>query len=624
MNNSNAISSISKGESLLAVKHQIEHNGFQRILKILRKSQSIFVKTLDRIFVAIEEEIQRAQSNIQYLKLLIDPCNEISIAESPADIPLKMCKIINIIRYIWLQSKYYNTTGLITKLYRYVGNQIIKLCCKKINVQGIFNDDVYDQIKNADLSIDCCLYYKIIYAKLSCNESDWKLSESLIFNHIDSFIQRLHDFIEICQGIITFGKKSKNEDDIELEFDGDRKHEFQATCKNIEEIFGNGLKRIENVSTSILDINDKDWLEEIRAFRSMTSRLDEILDNFILNVFTCVNHLEDGIYALACLHRFSARKKLEKIYQQKVDFVWKQFTEELSMTNDDLAEGEQLSYLPKTAGRAIHLKINYNRLAHLRSLLESQEWLPDSIETSKILSDYNKMTSKMQKTIQKLFDEWTQSHGVEIVTKLNRLLLKRSLTHNGLFECNIDHELFAIFDEVRYFKLLGFGFPVHISQFYAKEASIQLTYNAIVEMISSYNHILMSLSDVERSLLHPLIQVCDKCIAQGALKLIWASDGLDTYISDCNKTIRDLNDFIEIYQQTNVKIAESCERICDVMAIQISSDKTETQGLMDIEVCIRNYLDKQISIIHRECDNIRELILTIYEELESYIDNVSA
>ncbi|XP_055310759.1 dynein axonemal heavy chain 2 [Sitodiplosis mosellana] len=605
-------------EVLLAVKYQVNQKDFLKVFAVLRKSQSIFVQPIDHLIGLVEKEIDRAQNNVRYLKLLIEPCSEITTADSPADIPMKLPRIINIIRFIWLNSGYFNTADLITKLFRYVGNQVIHFCRKTINVSAVFSGDATNQIKVANMSIDCCLYYKVIYEKISKQpgNEDWVLRHCMIFNHIDSFINRLHDFIEICGGIIIFSRKLATENHPQLEFGGDRGTEFEGTCERIESTFEKGIVKIKTNSHCILNINEKTWLKIMREFREMTSNLEEIIDNLIMNVFTRVENVEDGIYALACLQKFSTRDKLHKSFERKVSTVWNLFADDLSIVNDQvIADGnEHLSYVPTIAGQTIQFKVNRMRLIRLRSLFEQNEWLPESIDTAMILTNYKTMITKMERNTQTYYDGWVQSLGVDIASKLNRLLVKRSLTHKGLFECNVDESIFTIFREARFFQMLGFGFPVHLNQFFSRERAIRQIYDSIVEMITSYNRILMSLSETERLLLMPLIQISDKCIAPGALRLIWANEGLDVYISDCNKNIRDLSDFIHIYRQTNAKIVSTCERLCQIVAVEIPKGKP--RQLDEIEQLVQTYLDKQTNNIEFEVDAVRKLILIIRDEME--------
>lgn len=608
----------------MAVKYQVNHNDFLRIYRILNAAHSVCVRPIEKLIEKMDQEIERAQDNVRYLKLLIEPCNELWTAETPTDIPTKLPRIINIIRFIWMNSHYFNDPDSVTKLFRYVGNQIIQFCCQKIEVAAIFKGDAVNQIKVANMSIDCCIYYKVIYEKISktSGNEDWVLRNPLIFNLLDSFINRVYDFIEICEGIIIFSRKIATENHPQLQFGGDRGIEFEGVCQRIEATFDKGIAKIKRTAHSILNINDKTWFKSMYDFREMTSSLEELIDNLILNVFTRIENMEDGIYALACLHRFSSRDKLHKSFDRKVCVVWNLFSDEISMTNDELAEesDENLSLLPIVAGRIMKLNVNRRRLIRLGSLFEQNEWLPESMDTGKILSNYKTMISVLEKNAQKLLNEWVQSFGVDVITKLNRLLLKRSLMHSGLFECNIDESIFWIFREARFFRWLGFGFPVHLTQFFSRERGIRLIYDAIVEMITSYNRILRSLSDTERLLLKPMTHICDKCIAPGSLRLTWANEGLDDYISSCNKSIRDLSDFMRTYRQTNAQIVSSCERICEIVAVKIPNEKP--RHLDEIEAMIQAHLEKQMRMISFEFDGICKKILVIRGQIED-VDNVS-
>lgn len=128
---------------------------------------------------------------------------------------------------------------------------------KKIQVSDIFKGDPSNQIKLENLSMDCCLYYKVIYGKIAQRHVDWSLDRSLIFNSVDSFVQRLQNLIEICAGIFTFERQDNVEDYVELKFGGDRGGEFQRTCNRIEDKFERELQKLETISHSILDIGEK-------------------------------------------------------------------------------------------------------------------------------------------------------------------------------------------------------------------------------------------------------------------------------------------------------------------------------------------------------------------------------
>lgn len=599
----------------------MNHKDYLKIFNMLTSSQSIFVKPLNEISIRIDKEIERAQDNVRYLKLLTECCNDLWLVDTPADVPMQLPRILNIIRFIWLNSNYIKSCDAITKLLRYVGNQIIHLCCRKIDVAAIFNGDAQKQIQIANMAIDCCIYYKIMYEKLA-DRDNWRLENRLIFNHLNAFINRVYDFIEICENIVIFSRRTTADNHSPLQFGGDHGPEFESICQNIEARFSKAIATIKRIAHGILNINDKTWLKSIKEFRQITAHLEENVDNLIVNVFTSIENVEDGIYALACFQRYATRNKLHKTLDRKVAAVWDLFGDEVVKTNNALGNesDENLSILSSVSERVIQLKVNRGRLERLNMLFDQNKWLVESIDTEKILSNYSHLVGVMDRTVQKRFDDWTQSLGVDITAKLNRLLLKRSLAHFGLFECNIDDSIFNIFREIRFLRWLGFAFPVHLSQFFARERTICSTYDAIIEMITSYNQILERLSVTERLWLKPITKVCDKTIAPGSLRLTWANENLESYIAECSKSIQILHDSIQVYERTNAKIVSSCERLCEIVGVNIPNDKP--RQLVDIEHFVETRMEKQKEAISLQFENICKLIMIIRDQVED-IDNVS-
>ena len=119
---------------------------------------------------------------------------------------------MHLIRVIWKNSKYFNTRENISGLFRGLSNQIIIFCRAKLDVKNILKGNPRSGMKIADMSIDCCMCYKEIYKRISeyhrnrNPEIGWDLDYASIFNHVDAFIQRLTDLIDICEAMIVFGR----------------------------------------------------------------------------------------------------------------------------------------------------------------------------------------------------------------------------------------------------------------------------------------------------------------------------------------------------------------------------------------------------------------------------------
>lgn len=307
----------------------MQHSDFKYIMEILEKSQSIFVKQLNDLYEEILLELEKVNDNINFLQLLVEPCQDLNQVESPADIPPKLKKIMHLIRVIWLNSKYFNKRENITNLFRALSNQIIIFCQKKIDVAEILKGKPREGIKIANMAIDCCLAYRIIYDYVrdfhhkQMHPFGWDIDEASIFNHVHAFVQRLTDFIEICNAIIVFGRCDETMTIPAPIFGGTRGKEFENTCQIVEHRFKNCLVDVENVSSHILDVHNSEWYSDVAKYKTLIEDLEAILENLISNVFLSISNVEEGLEALCSLYYFSVRPNLRSAYIRKTSEVIK-------------------------------------------------------------------------------------------------------------------------------------------------------------------------------------------------------------------------------------------------------------------------------------------------------------
>ena len=62
----------------------------------------------------------QAQSNLSFLSLLREPCEELAQL-NPREVAPKLAHVLNLIRLIWVNSVHYNTRARLTSLFRKVG-----------------------------------------------------------------------------------------------------------------------------------------------------------------------------------------------------------------------------------------------------------------------------------------------------------------------------------------------------------------------------------------------------------------------------------------------------------------------------------------------------------------------
>lgn len=313
-------------EPLRALQLQTQTSDFKHILLILQKAQSIFVEPINELSKEIDSELGKTKNNIKFLKLLVQPCNDLNLVESVSEIPLHLEKIIHLIRIIWTESEAFNSTEKITQLFTYLGNQIITICQDKLDVKKIFKGYSRNGIKIANMSIDSCIAFKLIYENVKkfhekreeIKKNPWNLNNTIIFNQIDTFIQRLHDLINICNAMIVFGRYDETTHIPSPLLDGQN---FQNICQEVEKQFKAGFKEIRAISTNILNVHCSEWSENFEKFSTLLKSLEDIVENMILNVFLSVSNVEEAICALCSLYYFSLREKLRPTYLKKTSEV---------------------------------------------------------------------------------------------------------------------------------------------------------------------------------------------------------------------------------------------------------------------------------------------------------------
>lgn len=284
------------------------------------------MEPINELCKGIEVELGKTKSNIKYLKLLVQPCNELNVVESVSEIPVHLEKIFHLIRIIWIESEAFNTVEKITQLFTYLGNQIITICQTKLDIKEIFKGKSRNGIKIANMSIDSCIAFKLIYENVQKfhekreenKKHPWTLNSTIIFNQIDTFIQRLHDLINICNAMIVFGRYDETNHIPSPLLDGEN---FQSICQEVEKQFNSGFKEIRAISSKILNVHCTDWSENFDKFSTLLKSLEDIVENMILNVFLSVSNVEEAIDALCSLYYFSLREKLRPTYLKKTSEV---------------------------------------------------------------------------------------------------------------------------------------------------------------------------------------------------------------------------------------------------------------------------------------------------------------
>lgn len=176
----------------------------------MKNIHSSYIQQFDELIKNLEKKLTITKSNIEYLQVFKKSCITMETA-SLDDLPTYIYLILHKFRFIWMESPYYNMKEKLTKLFSYLSNQVIIQCSVSINLDSLFAGKTRTAMEEITKCIECCKNYKEIYKTVSETHNElhylsWNLEEDIIFNYVDSYVQRCFDMLEVCNGMIIFGR----------------------------------------------------------------------------------------------------------------------------------------------------------------------------------------------------------------------------------------------------------------------------------------------------------------------------------------------------------------------------------------------------------------------------------
>ncbi|XP_071050357.1 dynein axonemal heavy chain 2 isoform X2 [Onthophagus taurus] len=616
-------------ENLSGLAYQLTNKDLKHTCDILAAVQSIYAKQFISLSEEINQNLIEAKSNIEYLQVLKKPCNDLRKLESPELIPPKLQIILHLIRFIWIESPYYNTVEKITTICRALTNQIILQCTTYLDLSIVFKERRTRQaIDMFQTCIETCIKYIQIYTLVSeCHtkhtELPWDLDKAPIFNHLDSYIQRCKDMIEICEAMITFGRFDEIEVIPKPKFGGSRGEEFEMWCEKIEAMLLESIEDVEAVQHLILNVQTSAWYDEILKFRGRMKDIEIVIENLVNSVFEQITTVEDGVEAMGAFFNYIHRDTLKGLFERKTLFIYHIFRAEIQNTKLDLVE-EMEDYparFPYYAGRAMMVECKKSNLKIMRKILDAAAWLPSCSIADEVFMQYDHLMSSIDELRISIYRSFVSSLGDDVLARLNVTLMCRSVTKPGLIECNVDRVIINTIFELKCWLNMGYEVPPHVVPLAKREETIRFIYENVLSVVMDYNKIITSLSETERLLFKQLLYSLEKKIAPGLSQLTWATDVCDEYIAECSACTSDLQEFLDDYKTCNLKIVSICERICDtpMINLQISQAMQLSQLVEDMHL----YRNKVIEELVVHYQDIARYIIVVYEGFESHIANMA-
>lgn len=142
---------------------QFESKDFLHVVYVLEKVQSLFIKPLKDLIEQVSARLVDTKDNYLHLQLLLQPCKTMEAltpGSSLTEFAECIVDLMHLIHIIWSHSTFYQRQENIDKLLKYVSNQVIMCCTKKVDLARILTSQPRSGIKVCDIFITWCDIYK--------------------------------------------------------------------------------------------------------------------------------------------------------------------------------------------------------------------------------------------------------------------------------------------------------------------------------------------------------------------------------------------------------------------------------------------------------------------------------
>ncbi|KNC97489.1 uncharacterized protein SPPG_07404 [Spizellomyces punctatus DAOM BR117] len=611
----------SRCDDLSGISEQLNRGDVQQILKVLELAKSSYLEQFVRLANLIQEGTAQAQENLKFLSTLTDPCQTLANTE-PKSIPAILPKLLNCIRIIWENSRYYNTKERLTSLLRKVSNEIIRRCCAKISLEDIFHGDVQVSMVSLQDSIKCGESWKAIY-KRTCqhiakySKGRWDFDESSIFAQIDAFVQRCRDLLEVCEGQIQFARKINGGEKAPIPFfGGSRGPEIGKSLEDIEAAFERHLSTLWSIRKFILDVKATRWHDDYNSFKQGVKDLEVMMQNTITSAFEGATTVETSVELLEIFHHLAKREAIKRTVEKKTADIYMLFIQELNAVKSEFESHrkspEILRSQPDEAGSAYWARSLLRRITYTMNILRKAYYLPHTLLADEAKGQYEPLAAALEDYVSRTHADWVASLQADFGQRLEGALMNRR--GQGLLEMKFDKDLLRLFAEITYWQKLKMDIPFHIQEIYSKREELRVLRENVLLVIRDYNSIMETLSPEEHLLFRERIRLLDRKINPGLTSLTWASKGItDYFVKECRRHSQDVQKTVSDFIESNLRIKRNCKVIADSLLWYVESKKIyELDEFESAQNRYRNIVRDKLIAVHENIQNTLQMTYEVF------------
>ncbi|MCJ8731422.1 hypothetical protein PDJAM_G00199410 [Pangasius djambal] len=613
---------MSRCDDLSGISQQLQKPGVRHIQAILQLCMSSYVQPFCNLAKEIQDGFLQAQSNLSFLCLLREPCEELAQLK-PRQIAHKLGHILNLIRFIWMNSPHYNIAARITVLLIKMNNEIIRWCSKEISLERIFQGYVISSKETLNDCIYCCLSWRKRYQLTSQlhdmhSQEGWVLNQNRIFSLLDGFVQRCTHLLEVCECQRQFARRDEG---VQLPlpcFAGHQGPEITRKLLNIEAMFDKSLQNLYSECEGIFELKNTTWHDSFNRFRSAVKELELMMQNLINTAFMTVKRVEHGVQLLDLFHHFSAREAIRWTLDRQTKEVYSLFTKELDLVKTKLGQKEVCTpaHMPQYAGQAHWVRAMRHRIDRQMEVLQHACFMPQTDTGQEVHEAYRQLAHTMDERIRRLFSEWSQSLDHHNLKGLDQPLMIRCKEKTGMLDINFNKSLLKMFNEIHYWEQLKFEVPHFVSEIRQRREDLHTLRENVLLLVKDYNRIVAALSPDALGLFQERIQFLDKKIQPGLSKLLWSSKGATSFfINDCRLHASKVQLLVDEYKAAHLAISQRCSEMSELLLVRVDG-KTVYKDL-EFEEAQQEHQQSQLRRLKTAHQDIVDIMSRIYETFRS-------
>lgn len=620
----------SRDADLGGIRKQLDDPTVQTICNVLAKAKSTYLHPFTKLSADIQREANAAKSNLKFLEVLGPPCKELCNA-APKDIPKILPRILHLVRVLWNISDHYNTPERVIGFLRKISNSIIKRCSAHISLDQVIDGNVEECKQTLNESIRAGEQWRELYERTAkaigrSSSQPWNFDVSNVFAHIEAFMQRCRDMLDVCEAQMQFSPR------VELPaFGGTRGPEIKKSLQDIQKSFQWLLSRLRNLNYDILDVKATEWYEEYNNFKSGVQDFEVMMNNVIMIAFDNAPSLSARIELLEAFDSMARHKAIRQTVEKKAQETYNMYLQETNtvkeLFNAKKSNPPKDSRTPRYSGAALWADSLQRRLEEpMRRLEAASHFLPSTHTLQEVFKHYSNLMQSLDMYKQTCHQNWVESLDPNLFGRLEQSLIRVREDEGGLLERNFDSHLLSIFEESRLFQDLDMEIPFQVADLGTRRDQYRVLGEHVLLVVGDYNKILAELSSEERRLFNNRIHHLDSRISPGLVRLNWTSPRaqLDGWIKDARKTCHTVYSMVEDYKESMEAIKKCCKEIGNAALISInpSGRKHRVYSAQEFEEKQKNRFHEMSTFLEERYKEIKERLEHVYVVFQNDSEDV--